>query len=96
MMVVPSLVEEAMAVNTCFALYTYHTLLTSRSAAIEAFQQPAILSLVFMLGGACMLSYYAFGGALLTPVLVNAIPVTMWLSFFGGERVLSEEVVTPE
>lgn len=41
-----------------------------------------------------MLSYYAFGGALLTPVLVNAIPVTMWLSFFGGERVLSEEVVT--
>jgi predicted Abi (CAAX) family protease len=86
-----------LSVNTCFALYHFlggyllqYT--TTRSKALETFEKPAFLSLAFMLGVACTWSYYASGGALMAPVLVHAIPVTLWLCCFGGELLLSGEM----
>lgn len=82
---------QLLGVNTCFALY--HVLggyvleyTTGRSGAV--IQKPSFLFLAFCLGGACTGSYYMAGCALYAPVLVHAIPVTLWLTFFGGENVL--------
>lgn len=82
----------AFGATTCFSLYHVvggHLLSKAgRPGAVVVFQRPAFLLLAFFLGGACTYSYYIAGGALYAPVLVHAIPVTLWLTYFGGEDVL--------
>ncbi len=86
-----------LGVNTCFALY--HVLggyildYTScdNTNALRLFQKPAFLVTAFMLGGACTFSYYLAGGALFAPVLVHAIPVTLWLTYFWWRRCIKTQ-----
>lgn len=83
------------AINGAFALY--HVLgsaalaehLDGRVGARAVFCDPAFLFLAFVLGNVCSFGYIRAGYALWAPVLVHAVPVTLWLSFFGGETALS-------
>jgi len=81
-----------LGVTTCYSLSHViggHLLqYTGRPGALAVFQKPAFLLLACCLGGACTFSYYAAGGALYAPILVHAIPVTLWLTYFGGDNVL--------
>ena len=86
-------VPQALAVNALFTLSHLvgaHLLQQTgrRPGAIDVFTKPSFLLLAFGLGGACTFAYVTSGGALYAPVVVHAIPVTLWLAYFGGEKRL--------
>jgi len=57
--------------------------------ARAVFTDPAFLALAFCLGNVCSYAHVRAGHAMWAPVLVHALPVTVWLSLLGGERALS-------
>lgn len=61
-----------------------------RPGAARTFRDPIFLGLAFLLGNLCSYAYRISSHGLWAPVLVHAIPVTIWLSSLGGEAVLSE------
>lgn len=62
--------------------------LDGRAGSRAVFRDPAFLSLAFILGNACSFAYIRSGYALWAPVVVHAVPVTMWLTMLSGERAL--------
>ena len=85
---------QAMAVNAAFTFYhicgsaPMAERIDGHVGAKSVFCDPAFLSLAFVLGNVCSFAYRQAGYALWAPVLVHAVPVTIWLSLLGGESAL--------
>lgn len=83
------------AVNAVFA--AYHVFgsailaerLDNRLGARAVFCDPTFLALAFVLGNLCSYAYIQAGYGLWAPVLVHALPVTVWLTVLGGDEALS-------
>jgi predicted Abi (CAAX) family protease len=59
-----------------------------RPGVVRTFRDPKFFGLAFILGNLCSYSYRMAHYGLWAPVLVHAIPVTIWLSCLGGEAAL--------
>lgn len=85
---------QIVATNAAFAAYhvvsanILVTFLDQKMGAPEVFRQPSFLALAFVLGNVCSFAYCRSGHALWAPVVVHALPVTLWLTVCSGMEAL--------